>query len=176
MAFRVQLRLNTMDIAIDTLKPDDWSAVRRIYLDGLATGNASFETAAPSWETWDAKHHTHSRLVARAGERIVGWAALAPVSSRACYAGVAEVSLYVSDDSRGRGVGKKLLEAIIASSECNGIWMLQGGTFPENLASLRLQESCGFRVVGRRERVGKLNSVWRDTVLTERRSKIVGIE
>lgn len=174
--FPVQLWLNAMEITIDSMKPDDWDAVRRIYLDGLATGNASFETEAPSLETWDAKHHTHSRLVARAGERIVGWAALAPVSQRACYSGVAEVSLYVSDDSRGRGVGKKLLEAIIMSSECNGIWMLQGGTFPENLPSLKLQESCGFRLVGRRERVGKLNGVWRDTVLTERRSKIVGIE
>ena len=107
---------------------------------------------------------------------MVGWAALAPVSPRACYAGVAEVSLYVTDDCRGRGVGKKLMEALIASSERHGIWSLYGSTFPENVASLRLQEACGFRVVGRRERIAKRNGVWRDTVMTERRSKVVGAD
>lgn len=165
-----------MDIIIDQMRADDWDAVRRIYQDGLATGNASFETEAPSWEVWNAKHHAHSRLVARAAARVVAWAALAPVSPRACYAGVAEVSLYVSDDCRGHGVGKKLLEAVIVASECNGIWTLYGGAFPENAASLRLQEACGFRFVGRRVRVGKHNGVWRDTVMTERRSKVVGVE
>ena len=165
-----------MDLTIDTLRPTDWDAVRRIYLEGLATGNASFETEAPSWDAWDAKHHAHSRLVARAGGRVAGWAALAPVSARACYAGVAEVSVYVADDNRGRGVGKKLLESLIASSEANGIWTLYGATFPENVASLRLQEACGFRLVGQRERVAKHHGVWRDTVMTERRSKVVGTD
>jgi phosphinothricin acetyltransferase len=165
-----------MDFTIDEMRMSDWDAVRRIYLDGLATGNASFETDAPSWEIWNAKHHAHSRLVAREGGRVVAWAALAPVSTRACYAGVAEVSVYVANDCRGRGVGKKLLEAVIASSERNGIWTLYGATFPENVASLRLQEACGFRVIGRRERIAKHNGVWRDTVMTERRSKVVGTD
>ena len=158
------------------MRADDWDAVRRIYQEGLATGNAGFETVAPAWEVWDAKHHAHSRIVARAGERVVGWAALAPVSPRVCYAGVAEVSVYVTDDCRGRGVGNKLLEAVIASSEANGIWMLTGATFPENVASLRLQEACGFRVVGRRERIAKHDGRWRDTVITERRSRVVGVD
>ena len=165
-----------MDLTIDAMRADDWDAVRRIYGEGLATGNASFETEAPAWEAWDAKYHAHSRLVARLGGRVVGWAALAPVSPRACYAGVAEVSLYVTDDCRGRGVGKKLMEALIASSERHGIWSLYGSTFPENVASLRLQEACGFRVVGRRERIAKRNGVWRDTVMTERRSRVVGAD
>jgi phosphinothricin acetyltransferase len=165
-----------MDLTIDAMRADDWDAVCRIYRESLATGNASFETEAPAWNTWDAKHHPHSRLVARAGGRVVGWAALPPVSPRACYAGVAEVSVYVADDNRGRGVGKKLLEAVIAASEVNGIWTLYGATFPENVASLRLQEACGFRVVGRRERIAKHNGVWRDTVMTERRSRVVGVE
>lgn len=163
-----------MDISIEAMLAGAWDAVQRVYLEGLATGNASFETQAPEWAAWDAKYHAHSRLVARAGGRVVGWAALAPVSPRACYAGVAEVSVHVTDDWRGRGVGNKLLTTAIASAEVNGIWTLQGGAFPENVASLRLQESCGFRVIGRRERVGKHNGVWRDTVITERRSKVVG--
>jgi L-amino acid N-acyltransferase YncA len=165
-----------MDILIDAMRAEDWLAVRGIYQEGLATGNASFETVAPDWAAWDAKYHVHSRLVARAGGRIVGWAALAPVSPRACYAGVAEVSVYVTDDCRGRGVGNKLLTALIASSELNGIWTLYGHTFVENEPSLRLQTACGFRVIGRREHIGKLNGVWRDTVMTERRSRVVGVD
>ena len=168
-----------MDIVVDAMRDEDWDAVRGIYQQGIETGNASFETQAPDWTAWNAKYHQHSRLVARVEGRkgrIVGWAALAPVSPRACYAGVAEVSVYVSDDCRSRGVGNKLLTALIASSELNGIWTLYGHTFPENEASLRLQAACGFRFIGRRERIGKLNGVWRDTVMTERRSKIVGVD
>jgi L-amino acid N-acyltransferase YncA len=171
-----------MDITIDAMRADDWDAVRGIYQEGLDTGNASFETEAPQWDAWNAKYHQHSRFVARATEqtgreeRVVAWAAIAPVSPRACYAGVAEVSVYVSDEARGRGVGNKLLEALIESSERNGIWTLYGSTFPENVASLRMQERRGFRLIGRRERIGKLNGVWRDTVMTERRSKVVGVD
>src|SRR5262249_9494177 len=128
-----------VDLVIDPLRPEDWPQVRQIYLDGLATGNASFEVEAPSWERWDEPHHPHSRLVARRDGAVVGWAALAPVSQRQCYAGVAEVSLYVAADQRGQGVGKRLLQALIESSERHGIWSLYGATFPENTASVRLQ-------------------------------------
>lgn len=158
---------------IDPLQPADWDEVRRIYLEGLATGNASFETEAPTWEQWDQGHLPHTRLAARDDRRLVAWAALAPVSRRRCYAGVAEVSLYVAADQRGRGIGKALLLALIESSERHGIWTLQGATFAENTASIRLQQSCGFRIVGRRERIGQRNGVWRDTILTERRSAVV---
>jgi phosphinothricin acetyltransferase len=165
-----------VDLVIDDLRPDDWDQVRRIFLDGLATGDASFEVEAPSREMWDQRHHRHSRLAARGDGRVVGWAALAPVSPRPCYAGVAEVSLYVAADWRGKSVGKRLLEALVVSSERHGIWTLQGATFPENLASLRIQQAYGFRVMGRRERVAQRDGVWRDTVLTERRSRIVGVD
>src|ERR1043166_9551963 len=155
---------------IDSLRPLDWPTVRAIYLDGIATGQATFETEAPSWEAWDTGHLPHSRLAARVDGVLVAWAALSPVSKRACYAGVAEVSAYVAAAHRGQGIGRKLLEAIIGESERHGIWTLQGTTFPQNVASLRLQQACGFRIVGRRERIGQLHGVWRDTVLTERRS------
>ena len=163
-----------MDEAIDDLRAADWPAVREIYLDGLATGDSSFEVDAPSWERWDAAHHVHSRLVVRQGGRVIAWAALAPTSSRPCYGGVAEASLYVAAEARGRGVGRRLLEALIASSERHGIWTLQGGTFPENTASIRLQLACGFRIIGRRKRVAQHHGRWRDTILTERRSHVVG--
>jgi phosphinothricin acetyltransferase len=163
-----------MDFVIEAMRPDDWGRVRQIYQEGLATGDASFEVDAPTREEWDAAHHRHSRLVARQGGRVVAWAALAPTSRRPCYAGVAEVSLYVAADCRGRGVGKALLTALIEESERNGVWTLFGATFPENVASLRLQRACGFRVVGRRERIARRDGVWRDTVLTERRSRVVG--
>jgi len=161
-------------MVIDSLKPADWEQVRSIYVEGLATGNASFETDAPTWEQWDESHVQHSRLAARDGGRLVGWAALAPVSRRRCYAGVAEVSLYVAAHRRGRGIGKALMLAVIESSERHGIWTLQGATFAENTASIRLQQSCGFRIVGGRERIGQRDGVWRDTILTERRSGVVG--
>jgi L-amino acid N-acyltransferase YncA len=164
------------ELLIEDMRPHDWEAVRRIYEEGLASGEASFEAEVPAWPAWDEGHHHHSRLVARAAARVVGWAALAPVSYRACYAGVAEVSLYVAAGWRERGVGKRLLMALVESSERHGIWSLYASTFPENEASIRLQMACGFRVVGRRERIAKHRGVWRDTVITERRSRVVGTE
>ena len=164
-----------MDFDITPMAAADWPQVRAIYAEGIASGQATFETEPPDWEAWDAGHLPHSRLVARAGGRVVGWAALAPASRRACYAGVAEVSVYVAADRRGRGLGTALLRALVAESERHGVWTLQGATFAENAASLRMQAACGFRVVGRRERVARLHGVWRDTVLTERRSTAVGI-
>jgi len=163
-----------MSSHIEPMTAADWERVLAIYLEGVATGQATFETAAPSWQEWDAGHHPFARLVARQGGEVLGWAALAPVSRRRCYAGVAEVSLYVAAAHRGQGVGRLLLEAVIAESERHGVWTLQGATFPENAASLRLQQSCGFRIIGRRERIARLHGVWRDTVLTERRSPVVG--
>lgn len=164
-----------MDIRIEPMRDSDWEQVRVIYLEGLAGGQASFETEAPTWEEWNAAHHEHSRLVVRDGADIVAWGALSPMSRRRCYSGVAEVSVYVSTAVRGRGVGRHLLEAVVASSECNGIWTLFASTFPENEASLRMQAACGFRVLGRRERVAQHHGVWRDTVITERRSRVVGV-
>jgi phosphinothricin acetyltransferase len=164
-----------MDFVIAPFTAADWEQVRAIYLEGIATGHATFETSTPAWDQWDAAHLRDGRLAARIGDVVLGWAALSPVSKRKVYAGVAEVSLYVVAAHRGRGVGAALLRTLIAESERLGIWTLQGGTFPENTASLRLQTSCGFRVVGRRERIGCLNGVWRDTVLTERRSPYVGV-
>jgi phosphinothricin acetyltransferase len=155
--------------------PFDWAAVREIYLQGIATRQATFETQAPSWEVWDAAHFTFARLVAREAESVVGWAALSPVSARRAYAGVAEVSVYVAQSKRGFGLGTHLLEALIAASEENGIWSLQAVMFPENAATVALHRRCGFRDVGRRERIAKLDSVWRDTILLERRSPKIGI-
>lgn len=163
-----------MEIEIDSLRDSDWERVRTIYLEGLDTGQASFETDAPSWEAWDAAHHAHSRLAARGEGRMVGWAALTPMSKRRCYAGVAEVSIYVAVAERGRGIGRRLLAELVASSERHGIWTLFGSTFPENVASLRAQAACGFRVMGLRERIAQHHGVWRDTVITERRSRVVG--
>jgi L-amino acid N-acyltransferase YncA len=165
-----------MEFAIYPMSSDHWDRVREIYLEGLATGQASFETEAPAWEVWDRSHHSHSRLVAAHEDRIVAWAALSPVSGRRCYAGVAEVSIYVSHSHRGRGVGRMLLQALVEVSEKNGIWTLCASTFPGNAASLRIQQDCGFRLVGRRERIGRHHGVWRDTVLTERRSTSNGAD
>jgi phosphinothricin acetyltransferase len=164
-----------MRVHVEPMAAADWPAVRAIYGDGIAGGNATFETELPAWEAWDAAHHPFGRLVARPAEPVVGWAALSPVSRRRCYAGVAEVSVYVAAGWRGQGVGRTLLDAVIAEAERHGIWTLQGATFPENEASLRLQEACGFRQIGRRERVAQLHGVWRDTILTERRSTVVGV-
>ena len=157
------------------MRDEDWGAVRAIYREGIATGNATFETDAPPWEAWDKDHLRACRLVARADGRVMGWAALSPVSGRCVYAGVAEVSVYVSTSARGQGVGRALLGALIEASEHAGLWTLQAGIFPENTASLALHRAHGFREVGRRERIGQLNGVWRDVVLMERRSKVVGI-
>jgi L-amino acid N-acyltransferase YncA len=158
---------------LQPLRPEDWPAVRAIYEAGIATGDATFDTAAPTWAAWDAAHLADHRLVARLDGRVVGWTALAPVSDRCAYAGVAEVSIYVAPDAQGRGVGRALLGAVVASAERGGIWTLQSGTFPENQASIRLHQACGFRVVGVRERLGRMHGRWRDVVLLERRSPIV---
>jgi phosphinothricin acetyltransferase len=158
---------------IRDLGPPDWPEVVEIYADGIRTGDATFETAPPSWETFDAAHPEH-RIVAVLDGQIVGWCALSPRSSRCCYRGVAEESVYVAPWAWGRGVGRALLEAIIERSEAAGIWTLEAGIFPENEASVRLHRACGFRVVGVRERVGELHGRWRDVLLLERRSEVVG--
>lgn len=158
------------------MKPSDWEAVARIYADGIATGYATFEQEIPSWESWDKNHLNDCRLVADENGTILGWAALSPVSSRCVYGGVAEVSVYVGGEARGHGVGKALMLDLIDSSETAGLWTLQSGIFPENIASIVLHEKVGFRKIGVRERVGKLNDQWKDNVLFERRSKKVGID
>lgn len=163
-------------LAITPLLPADWLAVRAIYEEGIATGQATFETAAPDWPAWDAGHRPDCRLTARLEGQLVGWAALSPVSKRSVYGGVAEVSIYVATAARGRGVGRALLMALIEASEAAGVWTLQAGIFPENQASMSLHSSCGFRVVGRRERLGCHQGVWRDALLLERRSGRVGVE
>ena len=162
-----------MNFAIEQMRTTDWEAVRAIYLEGIATGNATFETEAPYYEAWNRNHLNFARLVARADAGIVGWSALSPVSIRRVYAGVAEVSVYVAAAARGLGVGRALLRSLIEESERNGIWTLQAGIFPENTASIALHETCGFRRVGRRERIGALNGAWRDVILLERRSSAV---
>jgi phosphinothricin acetyltransferase len=163
-----------MNFAIQSMTDADGPSVLEIYRQGIATGNATFETAAPDWEKFTAGHLPHSRLVARDGAGLLGWAMLSPVSGRCVYGGVAEVSIYIAESERGRGIGRALLEELIRQSEQNGIWTLQAGIFPENAASIRLHKHHGFREVGRRERIGKLEDRWRDTVQLERRSKIVG--
>ena len=165
-----------MGLRIEAMQPEDWDQVRAIYLEGISTGQATFETEAPSWDKWDSGHLTECRLVARQGERLIGWAALSPVSSRCVYAGVAEISVYVTAAGRGSGTGTSLLKALVQASEQQGIWSLQAGIFPENAASLALHKKLGFREVGRRERLGKLYGVWRDVILLERRSQIVGMD
>jgi L-amino acid N-acyltransferase YncA len=162
------------DPVVRALTAADWPAVRGIYAEGIAGGDATFETAAPAWADWDRAHLAGHRLVATIDGRVVGWAALAPVSARPAYAGVAEASVYVAGAAAGRGVGRALLERLIEGAEADGIWTVQAGIFPENAASLALHRRCGFRTVGVRERVGKLDGRWRDVVLLERRSPRVG--
>jgi L-amino acid N-acyltransferase YncA len=149
---------------------EDWPTVEAIYAAGIATGDATFEVAPPSWDEFDAGRLPGHRLVAVENGQLVGWAALSPTSSRACYAGVVEHSVYVEESSRGRGVGRALMDALIASADGGGIWTIQTSIFPENAASLALHLAVGFRIVGRRERIAQLNGVWRDTLLLERRS------
>jgi len=151
----------------------DWPAVREIYGQGIATGDATFEKNPPELETWDRGHLASCRLVVREGEEIAGWAALSPVSGRCVYAGVAEVSVYVRASARGQGIGLKLLEALVEESEKSGIWTLQAGIFPENVASIAIHHKAGFRTVGTREKLGCMNGRWRDVVLMERRSNVV---
>ena len=150
--------------------PGDWPHVSRIYEAGIATRNATFETEVPSFEHWDAAHLAAHRYVATASERVVGWAALTAYSDRCCYDGVADLSVYVAPEAWGQGVGRALLERLVESAESAGIWTLQAGVFPENEASLALHRRCGFRLVGRRERIGRLDGVWRDVLLLERRA------
>lgn len=165
-----------IDFKIDRMKESDWEQVRQIYLEGIVTGEATFETDVPSWEKWDAAHLPSCRLVARSGDVVKGWAALSPVSKRAVYAGVAEVSVYIGQRYRGAGVGRALLMALVDESEKNGFWTLQASIFPENSASIELHKRCGFREVGRREHIGKMGTWWRDTILLERRSKLAGVD
>lgn len=169
-----------MEYVMEKMKPDDWEHCRSIYLEGIDTGHSTFEADTPDWEKWHADHLSEPRLVARAEGQVLAWAALSPVSSRCIYSGVAEVSLYVGAQYRGVGIGSTLLAALVDASERAGIWTLQGGIFPENAASLRLVKKHGFREVGRREKVGKMTygelaGMWRDVILVERRSTVVGV-
>jgi phosphinothricin acetyltransferase len=162
-------------IKIRPMLPSDWDTVSNIYQEGINTGFATFETSAPSFESWDDAHMNSCRLVAVEGQKIMGWAALSPVSSRCVYGGVAEVSVYVGQSSRGKGVGKSLMKELIEKSEAEGLWTLQSGIFPENEGSVELHKKVGFRYIGKRERVGKLDGVWKDNLLFERRSETVGL-
>ncbi len=162
-------------VTIEPMIAAHWPDVRAIYLEGIATGCATFETSAPDWKQWDAAHLPTSRLVARDLGSTLGWSALSRVSSRQVYSGVAEVSVYVAACARGKGVGTRLLSALVEASEQNSIWTLQAGIFPENHASIRMHQKCGLRTVGTRQRLGCLRGVWRDVVLMERRSSSVGV-
>lgn len=160
---------------IEAMQADHWDAVRRIYEEGITTGNATFETSAPEWAIWDEKHLKICRLVARKNGEVVGWAALTPYSSRHVYRGVAEESVYIAESARGQGIGKMLLQALVDESEREGLWTLQAGIFAENVGSIAVHKACGFREVGYRERIGSMNGVWRNVVLMERRSKVTGV-
>jgi L-amino acid N-acyltransferase YncA len=160
-------------VELRPLEPEDWPAVAEIYWDGMRDGLATFETEVPAWESWDTAHLPEHRLVAELLGEVVGWAALSPASKRRCYSGVAENTVYVARDARGLGIGRTLLEALIAGAEAARIWTIQTSIFPENRASLVLHERCGFRVVGRRDRIAKRDGVWRDTVFLERRSEVI---
>ncbi|MGH7550399.1 MAG: GNAT family N-acetyltransferase [Gemmatimonadota bacterium] len=163
-------------IRIEPMREADWPAVADIYRQGIESGHATFETEVPAPQVWDAGHLRAGRLVAREEDRVLGWAALSTVSDRCVYGGVAEVSVYVDGGARGKGIGRRLLEALIVASEEAEVWTLQAGIFPENEVSLAIHRSCGFRVVGRRERLGRLAGEWRDVILLERRSGSVGVD
>lgn len=157
------------------MSSEDWKAVSEIYKEGIATGFATFETDIPSYESWDAAHISSCRIVATENKKVVGWAALSPVSNRCVYEGVGEVSVYVKQGSRSKGIGKLLMKKLIQESEAEGLWTIQSGIFPENKGSIELHRKTGFRCIGKRERVGKLDGVWKDNLLFERRSKTIGI-
>ena len=161
--------------SIEHLVERDWLAVRDIYVQGINSGNATFEKSAPEWKTWDASHLKECRLVARAEDGVLGWAALSPVSNRCVYGGVAEVSVYVALEAQGQGIGTKLLATLVGASEREGIWTLQAGIFPENTPSVELHKRHGFRIVGTREKLGSMDGRWRDVLLMERRSRVTGI-
>ncbi|MBL7995081.1 N-acetyltransferase [bacterium] len=165
-----------MTIQIEKMSAGDWERVREIYGEGIAAGNATLETSIPAWELWDASHMKECRLTAKEGREVIGWAALTPVSGRCVYAGVAEVSLYIGETFRGKGAGKLLLKELICSSEKHGIWTMQAGILKENAASIELHKKCGFKILGVHEKLGKLKGIWRDIVLMERRSSVVGID
>ena len=167
--------MSVLDVDIKAMRSEDWPAVQRIYSEGIATGNATFETETPAWEKWDQGHFQDCRLIAVNSEGILGWAALSPVSTRRVYSGVAEVSVYVAAKARGRGIGTLLLQSLVEQSEGCGVWTLQAGIFPENVPSVGLHKSCGFREVGLRQKLGQRNGVWRDVLLLERRSSRVGV-
>ena len=154
---------------------DDFSFVKAIYQQGIETGNATFQLSAKDWDEWNGSMLEHSRIVAVENDNVLGWAALSPISNREVYSGVTEVSIYVAADAQGKGIGQKLLSHLILESERNNIWMLQAAIFPENISSIKLHQNNGFRQLGTREKLGKMNDVWRDVVLLERRSKIVGV-
>ena len=166
-----------MSVTLRPLDPSDWARVAEIYAEGIATGDATFETVVPDWESWNAARRTEARIVATEGGTVLGFAALSPTSRRPAYAGVAEVMVYVAASARSRGIGSQLMAQLVRASEDAGIWMLQASIFPENLASIRAHERSGFRVVGRRERIGRFHDGrWRDTVMMERRSERVGVD
>ena len=160
-------------VELRALTEDDWTAVADIYWEGMRDGLATFETGVPPWEAWDAAHFREHRVVAELAGEVVGWAALSPVSTRRCYRGVVENSVYVARHAQGLGIGRALLEALLAGAEAAGIWTVQTAIFPENRASIALHQKCGFRVVGTRERIAKRDGVWRDTVFLERRSEVI---
>lgn len=166
-----------MNYKIEEMTDADWEGVAKVYMEGINTGKATFQTDAPTWESWNSGHVNSCRLVARLGNKVLGWAALSPTSSRCVYKGVAEVSIYIGEEYRGQGIGKAILTSLIKLSEENGFWTLQSGIIRENSASLALHKNCGFREIGIREKVGKMgNGRWHDVVLVERRSKTVGID
>ena len=164
------------NIVIEQMTEDSWIDVARIYESGIATKNATFEKQVPDWDLWSNSHRKDCRLVAKINNKIVGWAALSNVSSRCVYAGVAEVSVYVDSEYRGNGIGDKLMVSLIKESESQGIWTIQAGIFPENIGSIRLHHKHGFRTIGIKERIGKMDDKWRDVAALERRSKIVGVD
>ena len=163
------------EILIIDMLPSHWPEVSEIYREGIDTGMATFEKEIPNWENWNNNHIKGCRMVAKIDGVIVGWVALSPVSSRCVYGGIAEVSVYISEKTRGNKIGYKLMKKVIEESEINGYWTLQAGVFPENIASIKLHEKGGFRIIGYRERVGKLDGVWKNNILMERRSRKVGI-
>ena len=155
------------------LIPTDWPTVKAIYELGMATGFATFEEQSPDWSVWDQSHLSFGRLAAEIDDKVIGWVALSPVSDRCVYGGVAEVSIYVHPEWKGKGIGKLLLKKAVVESEHSGVWTLNAATFPENTPSLSLLKKSGFREIGYREKIAKKNGIWKDNVILERRSKLL---